>query len=121
MEARSRGQKVVALLVCAGVPVASGGRVYTMYASTVTYRLDVAMTMQDGSKRAVSPGDLAGRVSHAAAPFLTGAESFRTVAQIDALRGHLADVARAGCEEGALSVEVVLHEAPLVKERAAKV
>ena len=47
----------------------------------------------------------------AAAPFVAGAETFRTVVQIDALRDHLRDVARAACRRWPDSrIEITLFE-----------
>lgn len=107
------------VLVCVVVPLASwatdgrGRLAFTMYASTVTYRLEVTATDAAGRRRRVDPADLAGEVSSPAAPYLRGASGFRTVAQIDPLRAHLRDVARAGCRAFTGDVvEVVLRESP---------
>ena len=85
-----------------------------MYSSTVTYRLEIAWLDGGGSQHPIDPSTLAGDVSSPAAPFLTGAADFRTVAQIDALRAHLGDVARAACGNRAGRViEITLHERSL--------
>jgi hypothetical protein len=108
----------VAALVCVILPAASwagGGRgrlAFTMYSSSVTYRVDLDWIDQEGRHHSLLPTEVAGEVSFdSAAPFLAGAEMFRTVPQIDALRSHLGDVGRAACRtRPASSVEVVLYE-----------
>jgi len=117
---RCRPATVLGLLVCLVVPLASwlfdgrGRFAYTMYASTVTYRLEMASVESSGVRRSIDPSEVAGEVSSPAAPFLGGAGDFRTVAQIDALRAHLADVARAACRvRPASMIEIVLHERSL--------
>lgn len=114
------GRRVAAVLgglVCVALPLASwlvdgrGRLAYNMYASTITYRLEIAAVGRSGDRRAIDPSDVAAEVSSPAAPFLTGADDFRTVAQIDALRAHLADVARASCRiRATFAIEIVLHE-----------
>jgi hypothetical protein len=82
-----------------------------MYASTVTYRVSLAWVDRTGTSHALPPSEAAAYVSSTAAPWLTGADSYRTVAQVDALRDHLADVARAVCpHEPAATVDIVLFE-----------
>jgi hypothetical protein len=83
-----------------------------MYSSTVAYRLELSWTDREGLHHPLQPTEVAQEVSFdSAAPFIAGAETFRTVPQIDALRAHLPDVARAACRpRPASSVEVVLHE-----------
>jgi hypothetical protein len=85
-----------------------------MYSSTVDYRLEMAWLDDRGLRHVLSPTAVAENVSFdSAAPFLAGAEVFRTVPQIDALRAHLRDVARAGCaERPAQAIEITLHERP---------
>ena len=91
-----------------------GRLAYNMYASTVTYRLEVVTEGIGGDRRTIDPGDVAAAVSSPAAPFLVGARDYRTVAQIDALRAHLADVARAACRiQATRAIEIVLHERSL--------
>ncbi len=115
--ARFRGPTVVGAVACILVPLASwlvdgrGRLAYTMYSSTVTYRLEIAWLDEGGSRHAIDPTDLADDVSSAAAPFLTGASDFRTVAQIDALRPHLLDLARSACaSRPRATIEITLHE-----------
>jgi len=117
---RSHWRAAIAVVVCLVVPLASwlvGGRgsfAYTMYSSTVTYRLEIAWLDDDGSRHPVDPNEVAGEVSSPAAPFLAGAGDLRTVAQIDALRAHLADVARAACKgRHGRVIEIALHERSL--------
>jgi hypothetical protein len=83
-----------------------------MYASTVTYRLEMSWADRQGRRHPLEPPAVAGNVSFdSTAPFLTGSERFRTVPQIDALRRHLRDVARAACRGlPATSVEIGLDE-----------
>jgi len=112
------GRACVAAMVCVALPAASwvgagrGRLAYTMYSSTVAYRLELSWTDREGRRSPLAPTDVAGEVSFdSAAPFLAGAERFRVVPQIDALRAHLGDVARAACRtRPASSVEVVLRE-----------
>jgi hypothetical protein len=107
-------------LVCLGLPLGSwivdgrGRLAFTMYSSTISYRLEMAWLDDGGRRHALPPTAVAENVSFdSAAPFLAGAEVFRTVPQIDALRAHLRDIARAGCaERRAMAVEIVLHERP---------
>jgi hypothetical protein len=89
-----------------------GRLAFTMYSATVTYRLDVAWLDDGGLRHALAPTDVAEDVSFdAAAPFLAGAEVYRTVPQIDALRAHLRDIARAACRRrSASTIEILLLE-----------
>jgi hypothetical protein len=111
---------VIGVVVCLVVPLASwvadghGRLAFTMYASTVDYRLDIAQLDNLGARHAVGLTEVARNVSFDwAAPFLAGAETYRTVPQIDALRDHLRDVARAACRNRSGSIiEIALHERP---------
>jgi hypothetical protein len=106
------------VLVCAALPLGSwlfagGGLAYTMYSSTVAYRLEIVAYDAAGRATPVPPADLVPRVSAHAAPFLQGAAQLREVPQIDALRAHLADLGRVACRHAAAArVDVVLHEKP---------
>ncbi len=115
--ARSPWRAATGVLVCLVVPLASWGLddrgrlAFTMYASTVTYRLEIARWDSGGVRRALDPAEVAADVSSAAAPFLMGAGEYRTVAQIDALRAHLRDVAAAACRSRhGTTIEVTLQE-----------
>ncbi len=107
---------VLGALVCLVLPLGSwlfagGALAYTMYSATVVYRLEVVAFDAQGRETRVLPGDLVAFTSAFAAPFLHGAEVAREVPQIDALRAHLADVARAGCRRAlATRVQVALFE-----------
>jgi uncharacterized protein YgbK (DUF1537 family) len=83
-----------------------------MYSSTVTYRLEMAWVDGDGRSHSLDPTRVAENVPFdSVAPFLAGSEVFRTVPQIDALRAHLRDVARAACGERlAARAEIALDE-----------
>jgi hypothetical protein len=114
---RTRRQAALGVLVCLVVPLTSwavdgrGRFAFTMYASTVTYRLAIAQIDEGGARRTLDPARVAEDVSSSAAPFLAGADGYRTVAQIDALRDHLRDVARAACRSRRGStIEITLHE-----------
>jgi hypothetical protein len=115
---RSPGRSILGLVVCLVIPMASwaidgrGRWAFTMYSTTVTYRVDIASLDDQGTRHALAPTAIAGEVSFdSAAPFLAGADDWRTVAQVDALRAHLGDVARAACRVGRGSeVEITLHE-----------
>jgi hypothetical protein len=116
---RSCRRCTVGVLVCLVVPLASwvvdgrGRFAFTMYASMVTYRLDIDALDDGGLRHALDPGEVAENVSSPAAPFVAGAGEYRTVAQIDALRDHLRDVARAACRDRhATTIEITLHERP---------
>jgi hypothetical protein len=105
-------------LVCIVLPLLSWagdgrcGLAFTMYSSTVTYRVEMAWLDDRGLRHGLAPTVVARNVSFdSAAPFLAGAEVFRTVPQIDALRGHLREVARAACPlRPARVIEITLHE-----------
>jgi hypothetical protein len=105
--------------VCVLLPLGSwvvdgrGELAYTMYARTVVYRLDVTAIDATGARSPVDLARVATQVSSPAAPFIGGAGGFRPVATIDALRDHLADVARAACQTTpADAIEVTLYERP---------
>jgi hypothetical protein len=107
----------VAVVVCVVIPLASwvidgrGRFAFTMYASTVTYRLEIAELDEGGVRRTLDPAQVAQDVSSSAALFLAGADAYRTVAQIDPLRDHLRDVARAACRNRRGStIEITLRE-----------
>ena len=113
----SRWRAAIGVVVCVAVPLVSwlldgrGRFAYTMYSSTVTYRLEIAWLDEGGSRHPIDPSEVAGEVSSPAAPFLAGAGDLRTVAQIDALRAHLGDVARAACKSRhGPAIEITLHE-----------
>jgi hypothetical protein len=116
--ARPHGRVAALLLVCLALPLGSfmvdghGLLAFTMYSATVTYRLEIAWLDDRGIRHALAPTDVAEDVSFdAAAPFLAGAEVYRTVPQIDALRAHLRDVAKAACRRrSASSIEMTLLE-----------
>jgi len=116
----SRWRAAIGVVVCVAVPLVSwlvdgrGRFAYTMYASTITYRLEIARLDEGGSRHPIDPSEVAGGVSSPAAPFLAGAGDLRTVAQIDALRAHLGDVARAACGGRAGgAIEITLYERSL--------
>src|ERR1700690_930650 len=123
----SRGHWVESALACFILPLLSwtgngrGGLAFTMYSSTVTYRVDVAWLDDRGQRHGLAPTVVARNVSFdSAAPFLAGAEVFRTVPQIDALRRHLRDVARAACPlRPASAIEITLDEGGAVVEGVA--
>jgi hypothetical protein len=112
------GHVALCVLVCAALPLGSwlfagGALAYTMYSSTVAYRLEIVAYDAGDRATPVSPADLVPQVSAHAAPFLQGAYQLREVPQIDALRAHLADLGRIACRHAAaVRVDVVLHEKP---------
>jgi hypothetical protein len=116
--AQGHWRLAVGLLVCVALPLGSwvgdgrGRFAFTMYSSTATYRLEIASVDVRGERHAVRLTDVAHQVSFdSAAPFLAGADVYRTVPQIDALRDHLRDVARAACRmRRARIIEITLHE-----------
>jgi hypothetical protein len=84
-----------------------------MYARTLSYRLDGTAIDANGARSPVDLARVAAEVSSPAAPFVGGAGDFRTVATIDALRDHLADVARAACRATpAEAIELTLYVRP---------
>jgi hypothetical protein len=110
------GHVALCALVCAALPLGSwlfagGALAYTMYSSTVAYRLEIVAYDTGDRATPVPPSDLVPRVSAHAAPFLQGADRLREVPQIDALRAHLADLGHVACRHAAaVRVDVVLHE-----------
>lgn len=119
--ARLPWQATVGVLLCLAVPLASwvvdgrGRFAFTMYSSTVTYRLEIDWLDPRGARHALALTDVAREVSFdSAAPFLAGADVYRTVPQIDALRDHLRDVARAACRtRHGPTIEIALYERAL--------
>jgi hypothetical protein len=111
-----RTRWIIATAVCVGLPLGSwlfadGALAYTMYAATVTYRVEIHAQDADGRARAIAPSALARFAGPFAAPFLFGAETPRELPQITALRAHLSDVARLACAHSdAIRVDVLLFE-----------
>jgi hypothetical protein len=93
------------------LPVLTGAR-FTMYASSVEFRLEIVARDPSGGARAISPTALAARVGPSAAPFFAGSDHFRRTYGEVPLRHHLGDVARLACAEDgqAAEIEVVLFE-----------
>ena len=119
MGSRPRWQTALAVLVCLVTPLASwvvdgrGRFAFTMYAATITYRVEITQVDPAGRRTPLDPTDVAAEVSSFAAPYLVGMSAFRTVSQVDALRAHLGDVARAACRaRDGSTLEVVLFERP---------
>jgi hypothetical protein len=106
----------VGVLLCVALPLGSkvfagGALAYTMYAATVTYRVEIVAHDDRGRTWSVAPTDLARFVGPFAAPFLFGADRARELPQINALRAHLADVGRVACAHAsATTVDVTLFE-----------
>jgi hypothetical protein len=113
-----RIRSFVGALVCVVLPIGSwgisrGSLAYTMYATTVVFRLEVVGYDPQGHLVPLSPSELARHTSPFAAGFFFGAEEPRELPQIDALRAHLADVGRLGCDQSSSArVEVTLFEGP---------
>lgn len=93
----------------------NGGPAFTMYASTVEFRLELVGRARGGGRMALAPSSLAPRLSPSARPFVTGAEHFRRTGDVTVLRRHLKDLGSVACrEEGSLAeVEVTLVERSL--------
>jgi hypothetical protein len=112
-------QTSIAFFLCLVVPLASwavdgrGRFAFTMYAATITYRVEITQTDAAGQRSPIDPTDVAAEVSSFAVPYLLGMSVFRTVSQVDALRAHLGDVARAACRgRRASTIEATLVERP---------
>ena len=107
---------LVGVVVCIVLPLGSkvfagGALAYTMYAATVTYRLEIVAHDERGQSLPIWPSDLAPFTGPFAAPFLFGAEKLRELPQINALRAQLADVGRVACSHAsATRVDVSLFE-----------
>ncbi len=111
-----RFRLLVGVTVCIGLPLGSwmfadGALAYTMFAATVTYRLEIHGHAADGRALSIAPTDLAPFAGPFAAPFLFGAAEPRELPQIAALRAHLGDVGRLACaHSSATRVDVLLFE-----------
>jgi hypothetical protein len=119
MGGRPRWQTALAGVLCLATPLASwvvdgrGRFAFTMYAATITYRVEITQVDPVGRRTSLDPTDVAADVSSFAAPYLVGMSVFRTVSQVDALRAHLGDVARAACRtRDGSTIEVALVERP---------
>jgi hypothetical protein len=102
----------VVLLPLAGI-LGDDGLAFSMYAASVSYRLEITATGDDGRRYAVAPTALAPRVSQSAAPFFAGADNLRRTYDVRKLRVRLSEVARLACavEAGrARRVDVTLEE-----------
>ncbi len=100
------------LLPLAGV-LGDAGLAFTMYASSVTYRLALTGTDEEGRRHAIAPTALAMRATPSAAPFFAGADNLRRTYEVRALRVRLPEVARLACAADggrAHRVEVLLEE-----------
>lgn len=100
----------IMFLPLTGLLVGNGSLAFTMYASSVWFRLDILARGADGRARAIAPTLLAQKVTPSALPFLAGSDHFRRTYDISALRNHLGDVARLACDDDAVRVEVTLFE-----------
>lgn len=99
------------------VPAASlllgdGGLAFTMYASTVEFRLELIGHPRAGGITVLAPTSLAASVTRRARPFVTGADHFRRAGSVLVLRHHLGDLARVACRNDPTlaDVEVTLVE-----------
>lgn len=113
----ARWQIALGVFVCVALPLGSwlidgrGGLAYTMYARTLSYRLEVTALGAGGERHPVELSRVAGAVSSPAAVFIANADAFHTAATIDALRDHLVDVARAACRSvPAEAIAITLYE-----------
>ena len=109
-----RRHGIAAALVCVVVPLGSRffgpSPGYTMFAGYTDFRMELRVF--DGDRpRAVPPSALAPYARGYLAALLTLGDRGGRVRSVGALRAHLADVARLGCDVlGATRVEVVLDE-----------
>ena len=101
----------VVLLPLAGI-AGDAGTAFTMYATSVRYRLEIVATGDDGRRHFVAPTSLATRMSPSAAPFFAGADNLRRTYDVRKIRVRLPDVARVACavDGAARRVEVTLEE-----------
>lgn len=105
----------VALLTCLVVPLASwldhGSLAYTMFASATWYRMEIVAVYADGSRVVIAPSDMAAQVKARDVGYFAGADHFRRVPTVTALRAHLHDIARLACSPThPRRVEVTLFE-----------
>jgi len=74
------------------------GPTYTMYASSVWFRVDVIAEDAGGHAYPLAPTELAQQVTPSAVPFLAGGDHFRRTYDVAPLRHHLDDLARLACK-----------------------
>lgn len=89
------------------------GLAFTMFASSVWFRIDIVATDADGRRFPIAPTALAAQVGPSASPFFAGSDHDRRTYDVTPLRTQLPDVARLVCRlegERATSVEVTLFE-----------
>lgn len=115
-----RSHKLIALAFV-GLPAATlafgdGGLAFTMYASTVEFRLEIAGHTRTGASRVVAPTSLAASLPPSARPFVAGADHFRRAANVAALRRHLDDLGRVACRQDDSLADVVI----MLVERSAE-
>lgn len=76
-----------------------GGLDFTMYASTVEFRLQLLGSDADGRPRVVPPSSLAFALPPSARGFVAGADHFRRSGGVLSLRRHLGDLGQLACHE----------------------
>ena len=103
----------VVLLPLLGLLGGTRGLAFTMYASSVWFRVDIVATDAEGRSFPIPPTALAAHVGASAAPFFAGSDHDRRTYDVTPLRTQLAEVARLACRvEGAraVAVDVTLFE-----------
>lgn len=88
------------------------GPAFTMYASSVEFRVAIVGRTEGGARIAVPTFSLVHAFPRSGQPLLMGTEVFRRTTDVSVLRRHLDDVAKVGCHEHRelVNVEVVLTE-----------
>ena len=103
----------VAILPLIGLFGGTRGFAFTMYASSVWFRVDIVATGADGRSFPIAPTALAAHVGPSAAPFFAGSDHDRRTYDVTPLRTQLPAVARLACQverARAMTIEVTLFE-----------
>ena len=112
---RSHAFLAIAFVALPGAALAlgnGGGPTFSMYASSVEFRLDLVGHARGGGTMVVAPSLLAHALPPSARPFVAGAEHFRRAGDVTVLRRHLGDLGRLACrqEESLAAVDITLVE-----------
>jgi hypothetical protein len=89
-----------------------GAGAFTMYASTVEFRLDLVAHTRAGATVLLAPTSLASSLPPSARPYVAGADHFRRAGDVRVLRHHLDDLARLACrrDDSLADVAITLVE-----------
>jgi hypothetical protein len=101
------------LLPLAGLASGRGGPTFSMYASSVWFRIAIVATDAEGRAYEVAPTELARRATSSVRPLLAGGDHFRRTYDTAALRRHAGDIGRLACElqrDRAATIDITLVE-----------